>query len=184
MKYLRVLITASRLTKLECSSLVEEITARVHIWATRKLSFAGRAMLINGVIFEMYNCWASIFLLPKAVVEKITSICRNYVWGGTEEYTRVPHISCAHTCQAKKHGGIWIKDYDAWNKATIAKLVWAIATKKDVLWVKWVHGSTSRTKTGGITLLPQIVVGHGKNLLHQRSFQSRLFSPACIELSR
>jgi len=47
MKYLGVPITASGLTKVECSSLLEKITARVHIWATRNLSFAGRAMLIN-----------------------------------------------------------------------------------------------------------------------------------------
>ena len=26
------------------------------------------------------------------------------------------------------------------EQATIAKLVWAIADKKDVLWLKWIHG--------------------------------------------
>ena len=140
MNYLGIPITASRLSKLECSTLVEKITARVHIWATRNLSFAGRAMLINNVIFGMFNYWASIFLLPQSVLDKITSICRNYLWGGKEDMTRIPHISWANTCKAKKHGGAGIKDYTAWNKATIAKLVWAIATKTDTLWVKWVHG--------------------------------------------
>ena len=94
MNYLGVPIIASRLTKLECSALVEKITARIHIWATRSLSFAGRAMLINGVIFGMFNYWASIFLLPKTVLEKITTIYRNYLLGGgTEEHTKIPHIS-------------------------------------------------------------------------------------------
>ena len=32
-----------------------------------------------------------------------------------------------------------MKDFYAWNKATIAKLTWAVAQKKEVLWVKWVH---------------------------------------------
>ncbi|KAJ8424331.1 hypothetical protein Cgig2_003526 [Carnegiea gigantea] len=121
-------------------ALVEKITNRVHIWATRNLSFAGRAMLINGVIFGMFNYWASIFLLRQNMLEKITTICRNYLWGGTEEHTKVPHISWANTYKAKKHRGIGIKDYVAWNKATIAKLVWTVATKKDTLWVKWVYG--------------------------------------------
>ena len=58
----------------------------------------------------------------------------------------MPHISWVNTCKAKKHGGIGIKDFTAWNKATIAKLVWAIATKKDSLWVKWVHGRYIRNK--------------------------------------
>ncbi|KAJ8431638.1 LOW QUALITY PROTEIN: hypothetical protein Cgig2_001961 [Carnegiea gigantea] len=46
----------------------------------------------------------------------------------------VPHITWANTCKAKKHGGVGIKDYTAWNKATIAKLV------------KWVHGRYIRNK--------------------------------------
>ena len=113
MKYLGVPITASRLTKLECSTLVEKITARVHIWATRNLSFAGRAMLINGVIFGMFNYWASMFLLPQNVLEKITTICRNYLWGGTDDYSRAPHISWPTTCKGKKFGGIGTKDFAA-----------------------------------------------------------------------
>ena len=47
LKYLGVPITASRLTKIECTSLVEKIMAKVHMWATRNISFAGRARLIN-----------------------------------------------------------------------------------------------------------------------------------------
>ena len=54
--------------------------------------------------------------------------------------TKTPHISWTNTCKSKKHGGAGIKDYTAWNKATIAKLVRAIASKQDILWVKWVHG--------------------------------------------
>ena len=60
LKYLGVPITASRLTKVECNTLVEKITGRIHIWATRNISFAGRAVLINSVIFGMFNYWASI----------------------------------------------------------------------------------------------------------------------------
>jgi len=49
--------------------------------ASRNLSFASIAVLINGVIFGMFSYWASIFLLPKEVVDQITNICRNYLWG-------------------------------------------------------------------------------------------------------
>jgi len=144
--YLGIPVTAGCLSKLECSNLVEKITGRVHIWATRNLSFAGKVTLINGVIFGVFNYWASIFLLPKTVLEKITSICRNYLWGGTEEHAKIPYISWANTCNTKKHGGLGLKDYTAWNKASITKLAWAAATKKDILWVKWAHGRCIRDK--------------------------------------
>jgi len=36
-------------------------------------------------------------------------------------------------CLGKKSGGMGIKDLAAWNKALIAKLVWAVENKKDLL---------------------------------------------------
>ena len=43
LKYLEVPITTSRLSKTECKPLVEKIMARVQLWATRRISFTGRA---------------------------------------------------------------------------------------------------------------------------------------------
>ncbi|KAJ8421025.1 hypothetical protein Cgig2_020051 [Carnegiea gigantea] len=62
----------------------------------------------------------SPFRMPLEPLLKV--LTRNYLWGETEEHTKVPHISWANTCKAKKHGGTGIKDYVAWNKATISKL--------------------------------------------------------------
>jgi len=136
MKYLGVPITASRLTKIKCRGLADEILAKVHLWATKSLSFAGRARLISSVVFGMFNYWASIFLLPDEVLGSITKICGNYLWGDTEDSRKIPHISWQHTCLPKAQGGLGLKDFKMWNKPTIAKLVWEIPMKKDVLWVK------------------------------------------------
>ncbi|KAJ8429587.1 hypothetical protein Cgig2_023793 [Carnegiea gigantea] len=129
LKYLGVPITASRLTKVECTSLVEKIMAK----ATKNISFAERARLINSVIFGMYTYWASIFLLPTEVTDKIIGICRNHLWSGVGEYKKAPYISWHQTCLPKSQGGIGIKDLSTWNKATIAKLTWAVAKKKEIL---------------------------------------------------
>ena len=126
---LRVPISASRLSKVECNTLVDKIKAKVHILATGNLSFAGRAKLINSVIFEMFNYWVSIFLLPPPVVESITKLCRNYLWGGCGEFKRISHISWNTTCMPKNQGGIGMENLYAW-KAIIPKLVWAVKTKK------------------------------------------------------
>ena len=62
MKYLGLPITASRLSKIECHSLVDKITGKMRQWSTRNLSFVGRALLINTVVFGMCGFWASIFI--------------------------------------------------------------------------------------------------------------------------
>jgi len=64
LSYLGVPITASKLSKLECRSLVEKIMGKFKLWSSRSLSLAGRAQLLNSVVFRMYNFWASIFILP------------------------------------------------------------------------------------------------------------------------
>jgi len=55
MKYLGVLIIVSGLSKLECRTLVEKIVGKIRLWATKNISFAGRAQLLNSVIFGMFN---------------------------------------------------------------------------------------------------------------------------------
>jgi len=79
LKYLRVPIVASKLTKIECATLVDKITAKIHTWATRHISYAGRLSLINNVIFGIFNYWALIFILPTEVIEKLTKLCRNFL---------------------------------------------------------------------------------------------------------
>lgn len=51
------------------------------------------------------------------------------------DYQRCSFISWSATCTPKKYGGIGLKNLGAWNKASIAKIKWAIV-EKDLLWVK------------------------------------------------
>jgi len=98
---------------MECTNLVEKILNKVRIWPTRHLSFAERAMLINSVIFGMVNYWASIFILPTLVIENLTKIFRNFLWGGIVEYSTTPRVAWRTVCLDKKFGGLGIKDVTA-----------------------------------------------------------------------
>ena len=139
LKYLGIPITTSRLSKLECRILLDKIMGKLKIWSTKSISFTGRAQLLNSIIFDMYNYWATIFILPQDVIDNINQMCRNYLCGGTPDSKRIPFISWNTTCLPRKHGGFGLKNLVAWNKTCIAKLVWVVAAKKDILWVKWVH---------------------------------------------
>jgi len=131
--YLGVPITASKLGKVECRTLVEKIMGKIKLWSSRSLTFARRAQLLNTVVFGMYNFWASIFILPQEVIDQITQLSRNYLWGGSADYKRAPYVSWKVVCSPKKYGGLGLENLAAWNKASIAKLVWFIALKKDIL---------------------------------------------------
>ena len=174
-RYLGVPITACRLTKAECTELIEKIEARVRVWSTRSFSFAGRSRLINSVIFGMYSYWAAIFLLPAEVINKITQLSRNFLWSSSTDYKRPPHISWNTTCLPKSHGGLGVKDFGSWNKALTAKLVWAIAEKKDNLWVRWIHGKYLKKGTWWDYKPPSDSGWHWKRIC----FIKELFKEGC-----
>ncbi|KAJ8425545.1 hypothetical protein Cgig2_007455 [Carnegiea gigantea] len=51
-----------------------------------------------------------------------------------------------NTCTPEGKDGLGIKNLKIWNDASIAKLVWALRIKKDLLWVKWIHEIYPRGK--------------------------------------
>ncbi|VFQ65625.1 unnamed protein product [Cuscuta campestris] len=73
------------------------------------------------------------------VMKEVMAVCRNFLWGGTHKYAKVPLVNWEEVCLKKKFGGLGIKNILNWNKAAIMKLNWDVAGKKDILWVKWIH---------------------------------------------
>ncbi|XP_074265697.1 uncharacterized protein LOC141588142 [Silene latifolia] len=116
----------------------EKIVAKILSIGARKLSYAGRLVLINSVLNTLHNYWASIFLIPKGVIKRIEAICRNFLWSGESDYGRTPSVSWYGICCSKKEGGLGIKNAGVWNTASVGKLVNWLHTKADRLWVLWI----------------------------------------------
>lgn len=139
-RYLGVPITASKLSKVECSSLIDKIAIKIRYWSSKTSSYAGRLKLIETVIFGIYNFWASMFVIPKGVTQQIIRLCRDYLWGNEEGKYKKALVAWEDLCRPKSDGGTGLKNLLLWNKALIGKLVWEVAMKKDILWIKWIHG--------------------------------------------
>lgn len=69
----------------------------------------------------------------------LLQLSRNFLWTNSSDYKRAPLLAWDTVCLPKSRGGLGIKDFSRWNAALMAKHVWAVETKKDMLWVKWVH---------------------------------------------
>ncbi|KAL9243816.1 hypothetical protein vseg_017658 [Gypsophila vaccaria] len=137
-KYLGVPIQPGRLQKHDCNILIERMVARIKSIGARKLSYAGRIVLINSVLNTLHNYWSSIFLLPKGVVNRVEALCRNFLWSNAADYQRTPLVAWDNVCCSKKEGGLGIKKAGVWNVAVVGKLVHWIYTKADRLWVLWI----------------------------------------------
>ncbi|XP_062118721.1 uncharacterized protein LOC133832388 [Humulus lupulus] len=138
-RYLGVLICPKRIGSDECSVLVDRMVHRIRIWSTRHLSFAGRLTLINVVLVAIHLYWAQIMILPKAVLDRINDICRNFLWHGSADFSGPGLVSWTNICKSKTEGGLGLRNIVYWNYAAIGKHVWHISMNKENLWVKWVH---------------------------------------------
>ncbi|KAK9723757.1 hypothetical protein RND81_05G023300 [Saponaria officinalis] len=92
-KYLGVPIKTTRLTTQECKPLIDKIVNRIRGLGTRKLSYAGRLVLIKAVLKSLHNYWAMMFILPSGVIARIETICRNFLWDGGVDFKRSPLVS-------------------------------------------------------------------------------------------
>ncbi|KAM6568714.1 hypothetical protein CsatB_016699 [Cannabis sativa] len=138
-KYLGIPICSKRISKAECNILVDKMTARIKIWSTRHISFAGRAVLINSVLLTIHTYWSQILVLPKKVVAEIERICRSFLWKGSNNMLGAGAVAWNKVCLSKAEGGIGFLNINTWNKAALMKNIWTLAAKKDNLWVKWIH---------------------------------------------
>ncbi|XP_074290286.1 uncharacterized protein LOC141617016 [Silene latifolia] len=137
-KYLGVNISHKRLSKVDCNSLVEKMVTRIRGWNKRRISYSGRLTLVKFVLATLHNYWAQIFILPAGVMDKIQALCRNFLWEGTDDYSKAPLVSWKTVCRSKETGGLGVFDSKIWNIAAMGKLVWWIVSKKDHLWILWI----------------------------------------------
>ncbi|WMV33863.1 hypothetical protein MTR67_027248 [Solanum verrucosum] len=100
----------------------------------------GRLQVILAVLFSIHSFCGSVFILPQSVVKEVDKKCREYLWGSNEVKRKVSLVSWKKVCFPKRQGGLNIKGCGKWNVASVGKLLWQLAMRKESLWMKWVHG--------------------------------------------
>jgi hypothetical protein len=110
----------------------------IQCWMGKYLSYAGRLELIKSVLHGMVQFWISIFPIPAIVINKITSLCRNFLWTGDMRRSKSALVAWKQVCLPKDEGGLGIHDIKARNDSFFAKHLWNIHLKADSLWIRWV----------------------------------------------
>ncbi|XP_062094340.1 uncharacterized protein LOC133800399 [Humulus lupulus] len=137
--YLGLPLRPTKWKAMYCDLILKKIRQRLFVWASRNLSYAGRVQLIQTVLLGIRNYWMSIFYLPQSVIKEIDHLCRMFLWGGKGTRSKFHLTSWEQICSPKSHGGLGFKERPLWNRVMLAKFIWAISSKQDFLWVKWVN---------------------------------------------
>ena len=114
----------------------------------------------------------SSFYFASSCHFKSYTAVQKFLWGGEAEYKKAPLIAWDTACTPKKHGGLGVKNLNLWNNACIAKLVWAVAKKKDHLWILWVHGRYPEAGIGGFIHPKEMLAGIGRKSTESSNFSA------------
>lgn len=136
-RYLGVPLNSRKLSLPNCQPLIQQVKARLSSWSVKTLSFSGRLLLIKTVISGINTFWCSAFLLPKACICKINSMCNQFLWHGTLEGSHSTRVAWTTVTLTKAQGGLGIKDLQTWNTACCMRLIWMLFFREDSVWVSW-----------------------------------------------
>ncbi|XP_018453583.1 uncharacterized protein LOC108824675 [Raphanus sativus] len=137
MKYLGVPLCTKKLTLANCEPLLQQVKARFSSWSLKALSFAGRLLLIKTVISGITTFWCSSFILPKACVNKINSLCGLFLWSGQSEGHHSARVAWDRVTLTKEQGGLGVKDLLVWNRACSLKLMWLLFFRPSSVWAAY-----------------------------------------------
>ncbi|KAG7529879.1 Reverse transcriptase domain [Arabidopsis suecica] len=138
-RYLGLPLMSRKLRISEYSPLIEKLRKRFQSWATSSLSYARRLQLIKSVIYGLINFWTSTFILPKACIKLMESLCARFLWSGSVDISKGFKVSWANICYPKTEGGLGLRRLGIWNSTLCLKLVWLLFSGSGSLWVAWHH---------------------------------------------
>lgn len=139
MKYLGIPLTGKIICNYDCRVLIDKVKSRIQDWRNETLSFAGRLQLIASVHASLHIYWASTFILPVYVCDKIAKVLKNFLWSGGGDGRGITSVAWKDICKPKSQGGLGLKPLRFMNEALMTKHLWNVICKKDSLWVKWIH---------------------------------------------
>ncbi|KAJ0493102.1 putative RNA-directed DNA polymerase [Helianthus annuus] len=147
--YLGVPIGANMKRTTHWQPVVEKLQKRLSSWKARTLSFAGRVTLAKAVLGSLPSYYLSIYIAPKAVIKKLESIRRMFVWGITALGGKINWVRWDKMTKLKAKGGLGIGGIRALNLAMIAKWWWRFKKEPNQLWASVImalHGHGSDKK--------------------------------------
>lgn len=136
-RYLGVPLCTKKLTMLHCAPLLLSIKSKLHSWTVKSLSLAGRLQLLSMVIAGITNFWSCAFILPKACLDEIDSICSKFLWKGKTDGPTAAKVSWEKVTTPREEGGLGLRKVGLWNIASVLKLIWILFFKPHSIWSHW-----------------------------------------------
>ncbi|XP_057791345.1 uncharacterized protein LOC131008488 [Salvia miltiorrhiza] len=107
---------------------------KIQGWQGKKLSKAGKEILIKGVAQAIPSYCMSIFLLPTTLTDELERLMNSFWWSNKSESGRgINWMKWDRLCVDKKIGGLGFRSLQLLNLALLGKLGWRLIDEPDAL---------------------------------------------------
>lgn len=104
-----------------CAPLIQAIKSKFMSWTVRLLSFAGRLQPISTGISGLINFWTYAYILPKACLSEIDSMCPKFLGKGKLDGNGAAKVAWEKCSQPKREGGLGLKKLDCLEQGLCAE---------------------------------------------------------------
>ncbi|KAJ9561753.1 hypothetical protein OSB04_006913 [Centaurea solstitialis] len=136
--YLGVPLSPLSLRIADYSGIIATVRGRIQNWKSKFLSFGGRQQLITSVLQSLQLYWMAIFMFPSGVIHEIERLCRDFLWTQGDPSRGRCKVAWTLVCRPRNCGGLGFRRLAIWNRALIAKNLWAVLSNRECLWVDWI----------------------------------------------
>lgn len=140
-RYLGLPLSPKRISAATLQPFVDRITAKLHSWPVKVLSFAGKVQMISSVIYRMVNLWSSVFVLPKWFYAKVDSLFSGFLWKNSTSSASGARVAWSDICKPKAEGGLSIRKLEEFKMVFRLKRVWLFFSASGSLWVPWLQSN-------------------------------------------
>ncbi|GAU34127.1 hypothetical protein TSUD_66060 [Trifolium subterraneum] len=138
--YLGLPSMVGRSKKTIFSYIKDRIWKRINSWRGRALSKAGKEVMIKSVLQAIPSYVMSMFILPTSLIADIEKMINAFWWRGGNNNNNnnkgIHWLAWDRLACPKAHGGLGFRNFEAFNKAVVAKQVWNIVQNPDSLVAK------------------------------------------------
>ena len=146
-RYLGLPLSPKKISAATMQPFVDRITAKLHSWTVKVLSFLGKVQMITSVIYGMVNFWCSVFVLPKWFYAKVDSLCSGFLWKNSTSSAAAARVSWSDICKPKTEGGLGIRRLEEFEMVFRLKRVWLFFSSSGSLWVPWLKSNRFRDRS-------------------------------------
>ncbi|XP_048498238.1 uncharacterized protein LOC125496736 [Beta vulgaris subsp. vulgaris] len=115
------------------NSIVSKVADKISSWKFINLSQTGKLILINTILISLASNIISIYMLPKRITKKITSMLLKFWWSSSMDKKPIYWKKRELIEKHKSQGGLSFRNISNVNKAMLFNQAWRIHKNKESL---------------------------------------------------